>query len=213
VLAAYWPLLNLRLKTDRLVLRHPDDNELAHLAGLAARGVHTPGERPYLRPWTEGNPQETATHVLQQHWSRRGDWTADAWALELGVFQNEEPLGMVAVRSREFPVLREVVTESWLGLAYQRQGLGTEARAALLYLAFDGLGAESARTEVFQDNAGSQGVSRRLGYRHDGISRDVRDGQVLISDRLRLDRADWHRMDRPQITIEDLAPCLPLFGI
>ena len=120
---------------------------------------------------------------------------------------------MVAIRGREFPVLREVRSESWLGLEYQRRGLGAEARAALLHLAFDGLGAESALTEVFQDNAGSQGVSRRLGYRHDGISRDVRDGQVLISDRLRLDRADWYRVERPQITVEGLAPCLPSFGI
>lgn len=116
---------------------------------------------------------------------------------------------MVALRARDFPVLREVATESWLGLPFQGQGFGTEARRALLQLAFDGLDALSAVSEVFQDNAASQAVSRRLGYRPDGISRDVLDGQAVTSDRLRLDREHW----RPtaDVTVSGLAACLPLF--
>ncbi|TFD85849.1 N-acetyltransferase [Cryobacterium lactosi] len=211
--ADLWPLLDLRLTTSRLVLRCPTDDELAALADLAAAGVHNPGERPYLTPWTEGTPQQTAVHVVQQHRSRRGDWSPDSWALDLGLFCDDRPVGMVALRGREFPIRREVKTESWLGLAHHRQGLGTEARSALLHLAFAGLGAHSALTEVFQDNAGMQGVSRRLGYRHDGISRDVRDGQFLISDRLRLNRDDWFATDRMRVDITGLAPCLPSFGL
>lgn len=38
-------------------------------------------------------------------------------------------------------------------------GLGTEARTALLTLAFDCLGATDALTDVLQDNHGAQGVS------------------------------------------------------
>lgn len=207
------PLLDLRLSTSRLVLRYPTDAELAAVAGLAAAGVHHPGERPYLTPWTEGTPQQTAAHVVQQHWSRRGEWSPEAWALELGLFKDGQPVGMVALRAREFPVRREVKTESWLGLAHHRQGLGTEARSALLQLAFEGLGAHSALTEVFRDNAGSQGVSRRLGYRHDGISRDVRGGHVVISDRLRLTRDDWYGTDRMRADVTGVAPCLPRFGL
>lgn len=213
VIADYWPLLNLRLTTDRLVLRYPDEDELGALADTAAAGVHEPGERPYLTPWTEETPQQTALNVLQQHWARRGEWSSSEWALELGLFRGGEPVGMVALRGRDFPVLREVKTESWLGLEHHRQGLGTEARSALLHLAFEELGAQSALSEVFQDNAASQGVSRRLGYRSDGISRDVRDGQVLISDRLRLDRETWSRVQRPTVAVEGLSPCLPFFGL
>ena len=207
-----WPLLSLRLTTPRLVLRYPCANELAILAELAAAGVHLPGERPYLTPWTEGTPQQTAEHVIDQHRLRREGWTPDAWALDLAVVVDDQPIGMVALRAREFAVLREVTTESWLGLEYHRQGYGTEARAALLHFAFEELGAESARTDVFQDNAGSQGVSRRLGYHHDGISRDVRDGEVVTSDRLRLDRADWYGMGREKVDVDGLSGCLPLFG-
>ena len=213
MLAHHWPLLDLRLTTARLVLRCPTDEELASLAGLAASGVHHPGERPYLTPWTEGTPQQTAVHVVQQHWSRRGEWTPTAWALELGLFHDNQAVGMVALRAREFPVLREVKTESWLGLAHHRLGLGTEARSALLHLAFAELGAQSALTDVFQDNAGSQGVSRRLGYRHDGSSHDIRDGQVLVSDRLRLNREDWYGTDRMDVLVTGVSPCLPVFGV
>lgn len=212
VLANLWPLLALQLTTPRLVLRTPNDDELAALAGVAAAGVHQPGERPYLRAWTEGTPEQTSTHVLQQHWSRRGRWTSDAWALELGLFHNDQPIGMVALRANEFAVLREVKTESWLGLNHHRQGFGTEARTALLHLAFVGLGAQCALSEVFQNNAGSQGVSRRLGYHHDGISRDVRDGEVVVSDRLRLDRDDWFSTHRATVEVTGLAECLPFFG-
>jgi len=212
VIADYWPLLNLRLTTDRLVLRYPDEEELGALADLAAAGVHEPGERPYLTPWTEDTPRQTALNVLQQHWARRGAWSRSAWALELGLFRGGDPVGMVALRARDFAALREVKTESWLGLQHHRQGLGTEARAALLHLAFDELGAQCALSEVFQDNHASQGVSRRLGYRSDGTSRDVRDGQVLISDRLRLDKETWSLIQPPTVAVEGLAPCLPFFG-
>lgn len=160
-------LLGLRLGTERLELRCPTDDELAALADVAAGGVHHPGEHPYLTPWTDSSPGQRALHVVQQHWSRRGAWTVDDWVLELGVFHDRRPVGMVALRGRQFPVLREVKTESWLGLTHHRRGFGTHARAALLHLAFGGLDAVSAVSEVFQDNAGSQGVSRKLGYRHD----------------------------------------------
>jgi len=212
VLVDHWPLIGLRLTTRRVELRLPTDDELAALADVAAAGVHQPGEQPYLTPWTDVSPEQRARHVLQQHWSRRGEWSVDAWALELAVFHHRQPVGMVALKARTFSVLREVRTESWLGLDHHRRGLGTHARTAVLALAFDGLQALSALSEAFQDNAGSQGVSRKLGYHHDGISRDVLHEHVVVSDRLRLDRSDWQRTPHETVTVSGLTPCLPDFG-
>ncbi|MEV8371185.1 GNAT family protein [Kribbella sp. NPDC056861] len=204
-----WPLRNLRLTTERLVLRQPAEDELAELADLAAAGVHKPGERPFLTPWTDLEPAERAQYVLQQHWNRLGAWSPDNWALELAVFRDDLPIGLVTLKAREFAVLREVRTESWLGLAHHGKGYGTEARTALLHLAFAQLGAEAALSEVFQDNHGSQAVSRKLGYQPDGISRDVLHGEVVISDRLRLTLADW----RPRaVRVEGLEQCRESFG-
>lgn len=148
---------------------------------------------------------------MQQHWSRRGAWRATDWALELGVFRDGTAVGMVTLKARDFSVRREVRTESWLGCEYHRQGIGTAARAALLSLAFGGMGAVTAATEVFQDNVGSQGVSRKLGYRHDGVSRDILDGRVVVSDRLRLDVADWDAAVPNDLVVTGLAGSLPFF--
>jgi RimJ/RimL family protein N-acetyltransferase len=209
VLTDRWPSRRLRLTTERLVLRQPTEDELAAVADLAAAGVHEPGERPFLTPWTDLEPRERAQYVMQGHWSSLGSWTPDDWALDLAVFRGDLPLGMVTLSARQFAVLREVRTGSWLGLAHHRKGYGTEARTALLQLAFAGLGAEAALSEVFQDNASSQAVSRKLGYRADGISRDVLHGGAVVSDRLRLTRADWQ--SRP-VQIDGLAECRGFFG-
>ncbi|SCC40166.1 Protein N-acetyltransferase, RimJ/RimL family [Arthrobacter sp. NIO-1057] len=203
---------NLELSTSRLELRVPNDVELSELAQIAANGVHEPGEQPFLTPWTDLPPRERALHVMQQHWSRRGAWREDEWALEMGVFRGYQPVGMVTLKARNFSVLREVKTESWLGLEFHKQGIGTEARAALLSLAFEGLGAVAAVTEVFQDKVGSQGVSRRLRYVHDGISRDVLAGRIVVSDRLRLDVADWVPSDADDVIVTGLAKSLPFFS-
>ncbi|WP_160318890.1 GNAT family N-acetyltransferase [Arthrobacter sp. ERGS1:01] len=212
VLNVYWPLAQLKLATKRLELRVPNDAELSELAQVAANGVHEPCEQPFLTPWTDLPPGERALHVMQQHWSRRGAWSVEDWALELGVFRGGQAVGMVTLKARNFSVLREVKTESWLGLEFHRQGIGTEARTVLLSLAFEELGAVTALTEVFQDNVGSQGVSRGLGYRPDGISRDVLAGRVVVSDRLRLDVSDWATPDPTDLTVTGLAKALPFFS-
>lgn len=212
MLSDFWPTYRLCITTPRLQLRLPDDVELSRLAELAGQGVHPPSERPFLTPWTEGSAQDRAQFVLREHWSQQAGWVVANWRLGFGVFKRDgEPVGMVTLRARDFSVVREVTTSSWLGMRHQRQGFGTEARTGLLTLAFDHLGAEAAVTEVFQDNQASQGVSRKLGYQPDGISRDARGSEVLVSDRLRLTRDRWALRAFDGIEVEGLEQCRHMF--
>ncbi len=213
MLVDLWPLFGLTLTTPRLELRLPRDEELAAVAEVAAAGVHGPDERPFLTPWTDGSPLDRAREVLQGHWSRLAEWTPASWRLGLAVFREGTPIGVVTLRADDFPVVREVMTSSWLGLPHQRQGYGTEARTALLTLAFDHLGARAARTEVFQDNHASQGVSRRLGYVPDGISVDARGDEAVVSDRLRLDVATWRAGEHHCVRVDGVDACRGLFGL
>ncbi len=214
MLRDHWPVFGLTITPQPgLELRLPLEEEIAELAAVAGRGVHRPGERPFLTPWTEGSADERAKHVLQGHWERLASWTADDWRLGLGVFEEGRPLGVVNLRATDFRVVREVSTSSWLGLEHQGRGVGTAARTGVLALAFDHLGAESARTEVFPDNHASQGVSRRLGYEPDGISRDARDDEALVSDRLRLTRERWEGRSRPAVEVSGLDGCRSMFGL
>ncbi|MFC4456155.1 GNAT family N-acetyltransferase [Deinococcus sonorensis] len=207
----YWPFAALRMTTPQLELRQPNDGELVLLADVAAKGISPPGQRTFLTPWTEFIPAQRGLAVMQSHWSSKATWNIHNWALELAVFREGQPVGMVTLRSQQFPILREVKTSAWLGLEFQGRGYGTEARGALLHFAFEQLGAEAALSEVFQDNLASQGVSRKLGYQFDGISRAVLDGQPVVSDRLRLTRAQWLGVDHPLVVVSGIADCRPFF--
>ncbi len=213
VLSNLWPLFGLLVQTSRLELRLPRDEEIAQFAAVAGQGVHHPDERPFLTPWTGGGPQDRARYVLQEHWGELGGWSAGDWRLGLGVFLDGESLGIVTLRAQDFAVVREVTTSSWLGLEHHGKGYGTEARIGLLTLAFDHLGAEAAVTEVFQDNHSSQGVSRKLGYEPDGISRDARGDEVVVSDRLRLTRTKWQSRGHTDAKVTGLDKCRGLFGL
>ena len=214
VLADLWPTFGLVLTTPRLTLRLPSEAELTDLAQVAAEGVHRPGERPFLTPWTEGSPEETARSVLVGHWYRLSEWEKGSWSLGMAILDRSGmPMGIGTLRARDFRVTREVTTSSWLGLRFHGNGYGTEARTALLALAFDHLGATDATTEVFQDNHASQGVSRKLGYQPDGISRDRRGDEVVVSDRLRLTSTAWAALDdRVPVRVSGLEAARSMFG-
>ncbi|MFE4361522.1 GNAT family N-acetyltransferase [Kitasatospora sp. NPDC056800] len=210
----HWPLRGLRVSSPRLELRLPTEDELAEVADVAARGVHPPEERPFLTPWGELPPAERARHVVQLHWRRLGRWSAQDWALNLVAFHEGRPVGIQDMRAKEFGVRREIVSGSWLGLEHQGKGLGTEMRAAMLHLAFAELGTRSARSLSFADNHSSLAVSRRLGYRGDGIDRDVLDGRVVVSQRLRLTPEAWAGHARTPVTVTGLDEgCRALFGL
>jgi RimJ/RimL family protein N-acetyltransferase len=209
----HWPLTGLRLRTPRLELRLPSDNDLRMLADLAAAGVHEPEVQPFGFPWTDASPADRARGTMQYHWSEWAAWKAEKWSLNLVVVRDGLILGTQGMSAADFAVVREVGTGSWLGRAYQGQGVGTEMRAAVLHLAFAGLDALHATSGAFADNLASQGVSRKLGYTDDGIERRVRRGQPATMRRFRLDRQAWASTQTVPVTIIGLEPCLAMFGL
>lgn len=131
-------------------------------------GIHDPKEMPFAQPWTDQPREELIRNSLLYWWSIRGtvaDWN---WTLEWVVRFEDEVVGVQSLRASNFAVTRTVGSGSWLTLAAQGKGLGTEMRAAVLLFAFDTLGALRAETEAFVDNPASIGVTTKLGYRPNG---------------------------------------------
>jgi RimJ/RimL family protein N-acetyltransferase len=213
MMSSRWPLAELRLQTPDLELRWPTLDDLDALASLAAAGVHDPAVQPFMGAWTDASPEERARGLLQHHWSRWGSWKPSDWTLGLAVIRDGVVVGTQDVGGRDFAVLREVMTGSWLGRRYQGQGTGTQMRAAVLALAFDGLGAEWAVSTAFEGNPASLGVSGKLGYRDDGVEWHLVRGRPALTRRLRLGRADWQAARTIPVQIYGLPPCLPLFGL
>jgi len=209
----HWPLSGLSLRTPRLDLRWPTLGDLDALGSLAAEGVHDPAVQPFMVPWTDAPAAERARGTLQFHWSQWGSWTPSDWNLNLVVDLDGTIVGSQGIGGRDFAVLGEVHTGSWVGQRYHGRGVGTEMRAAVLHLAFEGLHARYACSAAFEDNAASLAVSRKLGYADDGIEFHVVRGRAVRTRRLRLDRDAWAARRPVPVEINGLEPCLPHFGI
>ncbi|HEX6699957.1 MAG TPA: GNAT family protein [Gaiellaceae bacterium] len=200
--------LRLRLRTPRLELRLPAHDELVELFRVAEAGIHPPEEIPFGRAWTDDLDLD---RFLEFHEGALEAWTPERWDLNLVTFLEGRPIGSQALHGHSFGLTREVGSGSWLGAPYQRQGLGTEQRAAVLELAFAGLGARAAYSGALVHNLASQRVSEKLGYRfmyEDTLSPR---GEPIAHRNYRLARADW-RSPVP-VEIEGLEPALPLFGV
>ncbi|WP_106397893.1 GNAT family N-acetyltransferase [Actinocorallia populi] len=209
----HWPLFGLRLRTPRLELRLPGPKELDELADTALDGVHPSDEMPFATPWTHAPREELGGRVVQWQWKMLAEWTPENWHLPLAVVHEGRAIGVQELHGRDFAVVREVSSGSWLGLRHQRRGLGTEMRAAVLELAFTGLGARFATTGAHAGNLASQGVTRRLGYRPNGVTRSAVLDRPVEELRFVLDRDGWLAHRRVETEIEGLPPCLPRFGL
>jgi RimJ/RimL family protein N-acetyltransferase len=208
----YWPLFGLRVRTPRLELRYPDDDDVAALAELASKGIHDPDFMPFSIPWTDVESPEQERGSMQHFWEARAAWSPSKWHMPTVVTVDGVVVGNQAVLAENFAATRTATTGSWLGRAYQGQGIGKEMRAAMLHLLFDGLGAEVAESGAWHDNGPSLGVSRALGYEDNGIDRMMRRDVADTHIRLRLTRERWERTRRHDIEIEGLDPCRELFG-
>jgi RimJ/RimL family protein N-acetyltransferase len=199
------------VRTPTVELRPPDDDDCVALVEVAARGVHDPDAMPFEIPWTDAPSPELERSSLQFFWRQRAEWTVDNWQLPMAVVVDGAPVGIQAIGGKHFGATREVSTGSWLGREHQGRGIGKEMRAAVVHLAFAGLGADAALSAAWHDNAASLGVSRSLGYEENGeevaLRRDVADRQI----RLKLSRARWEGQRRTDIEIEGLDPCRAMF--
>jgi RimJ/RimL family protein N-acetyltransferase len=86
-------------------------------------------------------------------------------------------------------------------------------RAAVLELAFHGLGALTATSHVLDGVEASARVSERLGYVEAGERRVEVRGERRVDRELRLTRDRWIDRERISVRISGLEACLPLFGL
>jgi RimJ/RimL family protein N-acetyltransferase len=198
----------LRLRTPRLELRIPTHAELHELFRVAEAGIHPPEEMPFGVAWTDDFDLE---RFVAFHESFFETWSPESWDLNLVTFLDGRVIGTQALHGRSFGVTREVGSGSWLGAPYQGRGLGTEQRAAVLELAFSGLGARAAHSGALVHNRASQRVSEKLGYRFGYADTVSPRGEPVRHLNYRIAREDWQ--SPVAIEIEGLEQSLPLFGV
>lgn len=205
-----WPLFDLELRTPRLSLRLARDEELDELARAAAGRVLSAGEADFMdTDWTQLPSPEFERSFVQFHWRARAEWSRESWSLQLVGFDGGTPVGGFGLMAEDFASRRSVKTGSWLLPNWRGRGLGTEGRAALLELAFAGLGARESLTDAHPSNEGSRGVSRALGYEETGRSETA--GRPRVQ--LWLPRERWEAVRSIAVEISGLEVCRELFGV
>jgi RimJ/RimL family protein N-acetyltransferase len=206
------PIYDLRILTPRLELRLPDTALLEELVTLAAKGVHPPDVMPFDIPWTDRPSPQMEREAIQYHLLQVAKWSPEEWTYNPVVIHEGRVIGSQGIGAESFAQSRSVHTGSWLGHEFQGRGLGRERRAAILHLAFQGLGAQEALSGAFQDNPASIAVSRSLGYEENGTGLIARRGSPAIHIGLRLTREKWLSRPRLEVSLEGLDGCLDLFG-
>ena len=209
-----YPPLGLRVVTPRLELHGATDDLLAQLLPLVRAGVVGQQPDPFDDPMSlyEDNPVRERKW-LQAIWRGRGTVRPEAWRLYFAVMQGGRAVGMQDLIGVNFDTCRMVSSFSWLAPSVRQQGLGREMRAAILHLAFEGLGAAEATSEAFFDNVASNRVSEALGYRPNGTDWATRRGEKALLNRWRLRRDDWAAGRRSDIELTGVEECKPVLYI
>lgn len=210
-----YPLLDVRVSTPTLELRGATDDLLGQLADVVRAGGTHADPAPYDDPMSfyEPDPDLRVATWLRAIWRGRGKVEPDSWRLYFVVVVDGHPVGMQDLIGVSFSTFRTVTSFSWLAADQRGRGLGHEMRAAILHLAFDGLGAKEASSDAFVDNHGSNAISRDLGYEPNGSDWATRQGEPALLNRWRLTRDNWEQRRRDNIQLHNIEACqtfLPL---
>jgi RimJ/RimL family protein N-acetyltransferase len=206
-------MLGIRVTAGPIELRGITDEDLVTLADLAVRGVHDPTRMPFTVPWTDADPADLPLRFAQYHWRTRAEFSPGEWVLNLGVWHEGTLVGVQGLNTKSYLVTRSGETGSWLGLEHQGRGLGTAMRQVMCAFVFDHLDAAEITSGAFTDNPASLGVSRKVGYRENGVvRRERRPGELASTVELVLRPGDLVRGEHP-LRVEGLAALRRSIGL
>lgn len=213
-LARYFPAFGLEVRTPKLVLRLPDDDDLVELTELAVRGVHPPEQMPFTVPWTAVASPHLERNSLGFGWLSRASLQSEDWRLNLVTVVDGEIVGTQGVMGSKWSATKVAESGSWIGQNFQGRGIGREMRHAALQLMFDGFGAAEALTFAYADNPASLAVTRALGYEPNGVDRvpdPVGEGSRELL-RFRMTSSGFDAIRRDDIELVGAAETAAVFG-
>jgi RimJ/RimL family protein N-acetyltransferase len=207
-----WPLFDLRLSINDTLLRPVRETDLDELARILPDDAeHNPNSRLWLGLDLASNRRRL---LFQNYWRNWGTWSVESWTLDFCVINRGQIVGIQALEAEDFVELRTVDSSSWLVPEYRGVGLGTAMRVAILGFAFDHLGAQAAITSARIDNAASLGVSRRIGYRDNGVTTSRSPTGPCQLQHLRLTRDQWKESSLGNsVFVTGLSGCALYFGL
>lgn len=211
-MSAIWPLFDLRLRTQDLLLRPTAEQQALDLAAVVPDDLEQdPRAVSYAGAPRANNRQNI---VLQGIWHSWGTWSPQEWNLPFAAYHGSDLVGFQTLEGSDFVATRTVDTASWLVPDARGRGWGKQMRRAVLGLAFGPLAARYAISSAWHDNAASLGVSASLGYRPNGRSALNAGDRVDELVHLRMTREQWDsRGGGTGVGIDGFEACRAYFGL
>jgi ribosomal-protein-alanine N-acetyltransferase len=156
-----------RLASERVYLRPPEDRDWRAWAEL--REI----SRDFLLPWEPTWPHDALTREAYRRRLRRYgiDWREDSGYSFFIFQQNSNALiGGVTIGNVRRGVAQTGTLGYWVGRPFARQGYMSDALDLLLAFAYQSLHLHRLEAACLPNNAASQGVLNRLGFRQEGYA-------------------------------------------
>ncbi|HET7460330.1 MAG TPA: GNAT family protein [Longimicrobium sp.] len=161
-----------RIETPSLVLRCWDPADAPALAALIERNREHLGER---WPWARGEPKPLDEQVRELRlW--RAEFDVDhAWRYAVLAVDGRELVGALSIVPRDLGATGE--TSGWIGREHAGRGHHVRAAAALARAVFEVHGLAKVQTACPDEEAARAAVTGTLGFRHDGMIRQLAEGR------------------------------------
>ncbi len=209
----HWPLFGLAVKSKVVELKISTDSVIGILIDLMNAGIHSPEQRPFSTPWNLLDLPERNYEFAKRVWAHRAALRQNDWYLDFTIIYEGQIVGMQSVFAKEFPVSRAFMSSSWLGGPYQRKGIGSVAREAMLFLMFQGLDALEGHSEAYEDNFASIRVCEKLGYHPNGFRSWGRDNKPARSLQFVITKDDFSKRSHDGFEIVGLNEAKELLGL
>lgn len=158
-----------RLEGRRVYLRPPRHRDWRAWSELRA------ASRSFLVPWEPTWQRDALGHAAYRRRLRlmSFEWRDDAGYSFLIFRRSDDVLiGGVTLSHLRRGVSQTASLGYWVGAAFARQGLMSEALTLLLPFAFDRLGLHRVEAACLPHNVASRGLLTKLGFREEGYARE-----------------------------------------
>lgn len=163
----FWGRRELRLETERLILRPPRHADWRAWAALREESA------AFLQPW---EPTWAPDHLTRRAFTARVYWSqrsvANGTALPLFLIRRSDDalLGAITLDNIRRGPAQSATTGYWIGAPHARQGYMREALLAVVHHAFGPLDLSRLEAGCLPENTPSRRLLESCGYKYEGVA-------------------------------------------
>ncbi|PIN89616.1 hypothetical protein COU60_03330 [Candidatus Pacearchaeota archaeon CG10_big_fil_rev_8_21_14_0_10_34_76] len=154
------------LETKRLILRPPKKSDWKDIVEGAGNIEVSKNLSLVPHPYTKKDAQKWIKGTIKK-WKKK-DKKDITFFIELK--SERKIIGVTSIHNIDMKD-KKATTGSWLNKKYWRKGYMTEAKIPVLDFAFNKIGLKKIETEAFVENISSNGMSKKLGFKKEGLLR------------------------------------------